>query len=220
MNSPTRRFAVPAADSREIGGVAVLARRTATLVSEQTLDDSVVSKKRGAGGHGDAVRDRQAFERLFAEHVRDVLAYALRRSDPATAEDVAAEVFAIAWRRRDRIPEHEPVLWLYGVARRIIANEQRASRRRDALYAALSATRRDHVAEPPASTGPLLEALARLKPLDREALMLTAWEGLNGTQAALVLGCTRQALHTRVHRARARLAAELSRDEHTTGSPI
>jgi RNA polymerase sigma-70 factor (ECF subfamily) len=58
----------------------------------------------------------------------------------------------------------------------------------------------------------LVAALARLRPDDRELLMLIAWEGLDATQAAAVLGCSRQALDTRLHRARARLRAELDRD--------
>lgn len=72
-------------------------------------------------------------EALFRDHGRDVLAYALRRADPATAEDVVAEVFAVAWRRVERVPEDEPVLWLFAVARRVLANERRAARRRGAL---------------------------------------------------------------------------------------
>jgi len=144
------------------------------------------------------------FERLFAAHGRDVLAYALRRTDRSSAEEVVAEVFAIAWRRRDRIPTVEPVLWLYAVARRVLANERRASKRREALVVALRPV--PDSGEP----GPLLEALARLRPDDREVLMLTAWEGLTGAQAAAVLGCSEGAVHTRLHRARARLAAEMS----------
>jgi RNA polymerase sigma-70 factor, ECF subfamily len=67
---------------------------------------------------------------LFREHGADVLAYALRRADAMTAEDVVAEVFLIAWRRIDRVPQTEPVLWLYSVARRVLANQRRVSARR------------------------------------------------------------------------------------------
>jgi RNA polymerase sigma factor (sigma-70 family) len=166
------------------------------------------------------VHDRRRLERLFTDHAPDVLAYALRRTDRATAEEIVAEeivaeVFVVAWRRGDRVPEQDPVLWLYGVARRLLANERRAVRRRAALTTALGALARDRTAAPPpvAASSPLLTALAALRPADREVLMLTAWEGLDGTAAATVLGCTPQALHTRLHRARTRLAAELARSD-------
>jgi RNA polymerase sigma factor (sigma-70 family) len=163
-------------------------------------------------GHGAGVNDVSAFERLFADHAPDVLAYALRRADRATAEDVAADVFAVAWRRWERVPEREPVLWLYGVARRLLANERRAAQRRAALTAALGPLARHRTAPPPglaSSRNALREALAALRPADREILMLSAWEGLDGNRVAVVLGCSPQAVHTRLHRARTRLVAQL-----------
>jgi RNA polymerase sigma-70 factor, ECF subfamily len=166
------------------------------------------------------VHDAQAVERLFSDHAADVLAYALRRADRATAEEVTAEVFVVAWRRADRIPAGEPLLWLYAVARRLLANERRAARRRAALHDVLGllASRGDQAAPAPGRGNPgagaeLREALAALRPADREVLMLTAWEGLDGAQAATVLGCSPQAVHTRLHRARARLAAQLGRTD-------
>ncbi len=56
-------------------------------------------------------------------------------------------------------------------------------------------------------------ALAELREGDRELLLLIAWEGLEPAQAAKVLGCSRNALDTRLHRARKRLAAALARAE-------
>jgi RNA polymerase sigma-70 factor (ECF subfamily) len=94
-----------------------------------------------------------------------VLAYALRRSDPATAEEVVSEVFLVAWRRPDRIPALEPVLWLYAVARRVLANQRRATRRRAALTIALGAAARTRHAGEPTPSGALLEALLALRPL-------------------------------------------------------
>ena len=51
----------------------------------------------------------------------------------------------------------------------------------------------------------LARALASLSERDREALLLTAWEGLTTDQAAAVLGCSPQAFRVRAHRARQRL---------------
>jgi RNA polymerase sigma-70 factor (ECF subfamily) len=123
---------------------------------------------------------------LFREHGADVLAYALRRTDAGSAEDVVAEVFLTAWRRADRVPDREPVLWLYAVARRVLANQRRATRRREALVDVLGTLTRRHSAAPEPGGSPLTAALGRLRPDDREVLMLIAWEGLDAKQAATV----------------------------------
>jgi RNA polymerase sigma-70 factor (ECF subfamily) len=157
-------------------------------------------------------------EDLYRAHAKHVLAYALRRSDTATAEDVVSEVFLVANRRLVEVPaDARP--WLYGVARRVLANQRRSEKRRAALHAALGVLARDRAtASPPAfpADTPLLEALATLRPDDREVVMLTAWEDLDATGAAAVLGCSARAVYTRLHRARARLQAELDRRAEPT----
>jgi len=87
---------------------------------------------------------RQRFEALFTAHSSTVLAYALRRVDVADdAADVIADTFVVAWRRIDEVPPgDEARLWLYGVARRVLANHTRGDRRRTVLAARL----RDHIA--------------------------------------------------------------------------
>lgn len=150
------------------------------------------------------------FDALYGRYGRAVLAYALRRADAATAEDVAAQVSVAAWRRLDHIPAEAELPWLYGAARRVLANERRSARRRAVLSDALRLAARD----PPDTPGersddPLLEALACLRAGDREVLMLTAWEGLAADEAAVVLGCSVAAVHTRLHRARGRLERQL-----------
>ncbi len=77
-------------------------------------------------------RARQ-IEQLFADQVRQVRAYALRRVDSATADDVVSDVFVVAFRRSEVIPE-PPLPWLLGTARKIIANQRRAASRREALW--------------------------------------------------------------------------------------
>lgn len=51
----------------------------------------------------------------------------------------------------------------------------------------------------------LLEALATLTETEREALFLTAWDGLTAAEAAHVAGCSVPAMHVRLFRARRRL---------------
>jgi len=153
---------------------------------------------------------RDRFEHMFHAHYGRVLAYALRRAQPHMAQDVVAETFTVAWRRLDEVPESE-LPWLYGVARRVLANELRSDRRRGALVERAAAERPREVAGP-SSDAPLVPALARLGPRDRELLLLTAWEGLSPAEAATAIGCTRAAVRVRLHRARKRLAAELEHE--------
>ena len=152
------------------------------------------------------------FEALFAAHQRAILAYAMRRSDTlADAEDVAAETFAIAWRKLAAIPG-EPLPWLYAVARRVLANQRRGNGRRERLAALL---RVDDIPTPVRAgedlDGPVFEALASLSPADQEILRLVAWEDLRNHQIAEVLGITPNAVAIRLHRARARFTDALAR---------
>ncbi|MDO8212725.1 RNA polymerase sigma factor [Conexibacter sp. CPCC 206217] len=164
--------------------------------------------------------DRARLEALYAEHAAAVHSYARRRIDPASAEDVVAETFLVAWRRLDRVPRHDPLPWLYATARHVLSNQRRGDARRAALTARLTrepvppARAADHggLAGSVSDDGErLLRALAELRPADREALLLVAWEGLTPARAAAALECSRPALHVRVHRARKRLEAALER---------
>lgn len=142
------------------------------------------------------------------------MAFALRRVSPDDAADVVAETFLVAWRRSPEIPPGgEAELWLYGVARRVVANQERGERRRTRLnerlraeLPAVAAPLSSPVSERPA----VLHALARLEQEDRELLLLTAWEDLRPAQVAGVLGISAVAARSRLHRARRRLRKELS----------
>lgn len=158
--------------------------------------------------------DAGRFEALYQAYHGQVLGYLLRRTgSPEDAADVLAETFMTAWRRLDDLPpEPEARLWLYGVARKTLANHHRGERRRSALTTRLRA---DLVAayRPPEFTGELAQiaaAFKRLPPAAREVLALNAWEGLDYAQIAVVLGCSRNAVKIRLHRARKRFAAELA----------
>jgi RNA polymerase sigma-70 factor (ECF subfamily) len=160
----------------------------------------------------------QRFEALFEANYARVLAYALRRVDRQVAEDVAAETFAVAWRRLAAVPADE-LPWLYGVARRTIANQRRGNRRRAALLARLSreapaALGSADVAGAIAERAAVVAALERLSERDRETLRLIAWEGLDTARAARAAGCSSGAFAVRLHRARRRLVKELAAAGH------
>lgn len=173
------------------------------------------SNRSGAiDGRGEPVAE--AFER----HCRDVFRYALRRTgDEWEAEDVVAEVFAVAWRRSAELPV-EPLPWLYGVARNVVANRERSGRRRARLHAVLSsgAAVGEGEAHPePHDFDVVADLLAGLSEPDREALMLTAWEGLSPKQAAVVVGCSPGAFRLRLMRARRRLRKKLDERSYHDG---
>jgi RNA polymerase sigma-70 factor (ECF subfamily) len=151
------------------------------------------------------------FDALFSEHQRAVLAYAMRRTQTlADAEDVAAETFTIAWRKIDAVPGTEPLLWLYAVARRVLANHRRGKGRRERLAALLQV---QDVPTPLRAgedlDGPVFNALAALSPADQELLRLVAWEELGNQQIAEVLDISPNAVAIRLHRARARFVKYL-----------
>lgn len=161
---------------------------------------------------GRDVDRRGAFEELFSAHYWAVRGYVRRRSPSAVAEDVVAETFLVAWRRLETIGE-DPLPWLLGVARRVLANQQRADRRRGALAARMQLLRPGRVPdwEPPAAmSDELAIAMVRLSPQEREALLLVAWEGLDGARAARAAGCTQVAFRGRLHRARRHVATALA----------
>lgn len=126
------------------------------------------------------------------------------------ADDVVADVFLVAWRRLDDVPP-EPLPWLLGVARRVVANRRRGAARDVALVTRLQC-------EPiaPADSGAVaddpavFQALERVSERDRELLLLVAWDGLGREQAAAVLGISPGTFAVRLHRARRRFARALA----------
>jgi RNA polymerase sigma-70 factor (ECF subfamily) len=162
----------------------------------------------------------RAVAELVVEPVRRYLA---RRTDAATADDVLNETLIVCWRRLDEVPTaDEAVPWTIVVARNLLANAERAERRRGRLTAKIIAL------DPPASVieyassddGDAMavrDALTRLRRDDAELLRLWAWDGLESPQLATVLGMTANAAAIRLHRAKARLKAELLKSPRPAG---
>ncbi|WP_460831456.1 RNA polymerase sigma factor [Nocardioides hungaricus] len=163
------------------------------------------------------MRETEARDRLAAIYdacAPRVYAYAARHCGPDDADDVVAETFAVAWRRIDVVPD-PAIGWLIVTARNVVAGRRRTARRHVDL-ARLAAELARH--EVPAAEEvavrrqTVLDALATLSEREREALLLTAWDGLDHTAAAAVAGCTARAFRARLMRARARLTAALLTD--------
>lgn len=174
----------------------------------------------------DAAREQRFRElaTLVAEPVRRYLA---RRSDAATADEMLNDALLVCWRRLDEVPGEpsESIPWAIGVARNLLANAQRAERRRDRLTAKIIAL------DPPPLSAPVDEnggagsddavavrdALTRLRRDDAELLRLWAWDGLESPQLATVLGISANAAAIRLHRAKKRLADELRKSATPAG---
>ncbi|MBM0257001.1 RNA polymerase sigma factor [Micromonospora sp. 4G55] len=165
-------------------------------------------------------RDEDWFTRVYAADYGQVVKYGQRRlADLNAAAELAQEVFVIAWRRRREVPDRS-LPWLYGVARRLLANEWRARRAAPDVLPITDAG----LLQRPGSSGAdatvgvadLQAALATLADLDQEILRLVGWEELTVSEAAQVLGCTRTTAAVRLHRARRRLNDAMS---YRSGSP-
>lgn len=158
-----------------------------------------------------AVPDHELrFRELFAGHFRALLGYALRRvGSPEDAADIVAETMLVAWRRIDDVPADDTArLYLYGVARRVLANHRRGQLRRDRLAERLRLELVEVTPDPAGlsdSIAVIRDGLTQLSDDDRELILLTSWDGLDPREAAIVLGVPSRTVRTRLHRARARL---------------
>ncbi len=151
----------------------------------------------------------RTFDALFESTSHAVLAYAIRRTASINdAEDAVAETFVVAWRRASDMPS-QPLPWLYGIARRILANQRRATDRRNRLNVRLWLQPRRSEQVLRTEGGPATEALAHLRDGDQELLRLVAWEELDHAAIAEVLGISVNAVAIRLHRARQRFAEQL-----------
>ena len=164
-----------------------------------------------AAGHLGGMSREAVFEGLYRECADQVHAYVSRRAAAGDVDDVVNETFLVAWRRLDEVPERA-LPWLFGVARRVVANRRRSQSRLVALRRRLLAqptqalvTEADAVVDLQ-----VRHALAGLGERDRELLMLIAWEGLGMEETAEALGIRTATLSVRLHRARRRLAQALT----------
>jgi RNA polymerase sigma-70 factor (ECF subfamily) len=159
--------------------------------------------------------DEEPFSGFFADNFDDVWRFARRRThSSAEADDVAAETFAVAWRRRTDIPAGKAArLWLFGVVRNVVANQRREVERRERLHLRLAT-----IASVPDSYEPsepfehiLWSALAALAEADRELLLMRAWDELDVAEIAVILEISAANVSSRLYKARRRLTDEIVR---------
>ncbi len=173
-----------------------------------------------------SLHEPEAFAVLFDRYAADIHYYVARRLGTAAADDLVAETFLVAFRRRTtydlRRPQARP--WLYGIATTLIARQRRSEQR---FYRALARTGVDPLPEPIADQVVrrvavqgqqrlLAAALAGLAQGDREVLLLVAWGGLAYEEIAEALQVPVGTVRSRLHRARRKVRQVLSAERSTS----
>lgn len=161
--------------------------------------------------------DPDAFERFYRQHVEAVQRFVARRvDDPGLAADLTADVFVamIESAGSYRRTRGEPVAWLYGIARNVVADERRRSakehrmalraRGRELLDQDDLAALHDRI-DREAAARTLYYELNRLPARERAVLELVAVDGLSVAEAGRALGIGAVAARVRLHRARRRM---------------
>jgi RNA polymerase sigma factor (sigma-70 family) len=150
------------------------------------------------------------FEAFYRAHYSVILATLNRRlSDYGTAEDVASEVFRIAWSHHQEGGQLG-LAWLYTVARNLVGNEYRRAARSTALRLKAQSNVADAAEEPHDTGADTRRAMMKLREADREILFMAYWEDLSGSEIAEILGCKVPTVWVRLNRARAALRTHLA----------
>lgn len=159
-----------------------------------------------------------SFEQVFQAEYAPLRAYLYKRLGSSLAEDLAAETFAVAYRRWDDLDPSRPVRpWLYGISANLLRHHWRRERRR--LRALARSGVEPTLAEDDASVARadaqaqkrvLAAALAQLRRDDREVLLLHAWAYLTDAEIAEALSLPVGTVKSRLHRAREQMENHLS----------
>jgi RNA polymerase sigma factor (sigma-70 family) len=161
--------------------------------------------------------DVDSFEDVFESEFRPLCRYLRRRVGATEAEDLAEATFATAYSNWGRLDPARPVRpWLYGIAANLLRHHWRTERRRLRAYARtgidpvlspedLAVERADGAFRFRALAG----ALARLRPQEREILLLHAWAQLTDAEIAEALRLPEGTVKSRLHRTRSKLRNQL-----------
>ena len=165
-----------------------------------------------------APRDAAWFEALVGDHAAAVHRYLARRTGRDEADDLAADVLTIAWRRRDDVPNGAELPWLYRTAGFVVANHRRKGR-----PVPIGDVPDEIDPDDPAvllvQVEQVRSVLGALGARDRQILLLNAWEGLVGDELAHVLGISRGGADAALSRARSRLRAAWAATDEVTSTP-
>ena len=163
--------------------------------------------------------DEMRFRRLYDGNLDPLRRYCFRRLPVDEVDDAVAEVFLVAWRRMNDVPDgDEARLWLFGIARNVVRNQRRSERRQRRLASRVRRSEHGVVDDPGvevvrrADYQETLDCLSTLRERDQEILRLAAWEELKPAEIGRVVGIDAHAASARLSRARDRLAGALDMD--------
>ena len=152
----------------------------------------------------------EEFNAVFRALLPEVSKFLSRRVDPSDVEDIASDLFELAWAKRSQIPAGMELPWLYKSARYLISNHYRKNSGRARIFSTLQ----EPVAAPSAESIAMADltlshAWAKLSEKDQEVLALWSFEGLEVNQIAKVLEISENAANVRLSRARSNLKSQL-----------
>lgn len=160
--------------------------------------------------------DRAWFRNMFQEYHTVMVSAAYNRlSNLTDAEEAAAEVFRIAWTKRDVLRDTERLAWLYTTLRNVVGNEYR---RRARVKRREDRAKNDLLEETNLASGEsdeserieIRDAVAAMDSADRELIWMAYWEELTREEMAEVLGCSIASVRVRLFRARGKLKVLLN----------
>ncbi|MFF5231912.1 RNA polymerase sigma factor [Dactylosporangium sp. NPDC000521] len=195
-----------------------MTRPTETAVATEPVGDAVIIAR--------SKDEPELFALIFRRHAPVIQRYVTRRLGPSVAEDVCADVFLAAFRQRHRfaVDRLDARPWLFGIATNLVGRHRRAEIR---ALRALERTGVDPVTEgfevssdarlgAGAVNRRLAAALAALRPVYRDALLLVAWGDLTYEEIAVALDVPVGTVRSRVNRARSRMRAALGGADPTS----
>ena len=158
----------------------------------------------------------EQFNAIYRAELGSITKFIARRVQDLEVEDLAGDLFEIAWQKRDSIPKGFEVPWLYKTARYLISNSRRKSENRKRIFDSLR----------PPSAAPSAESIAladlglgdawgKLKPQEQEIIALWSLEGLSNKEISIVIETSENAAAIRLTRAKVSLKNFLTIENRT-----
>jgi RNA polymerase sigma-70 factor, ECF subfamily len=167
----------------------------------------------------ESLRDPPRFTAVFERHFPAIHRYLARRVGSGPADDLAADVFVVAFERRGSFQRGatDARPWLYGIATNVLRRHNRSEQRRLGAVALLRAgdnmTALDTQIDDLGERARVARALSLLDAEQRDALLLHVWGGLTHAEVSTSLGIPQGTAASRIARARARLRDLLGGNE-------